>query len=243
MDYIQIDKLITTSFYKQISHSIKDAILKYEIKDNDQLPTELEVSTFFDISTGIVKRAYDLLEQEGLIKRIKGKGSFVTYRQQIELDVSLIKTGHASFIHKNSYRNQLLLKDHVSNKNIAGFPYDELPAIMYKQITCLEYFKQEKVCINTVYFNDSLYPNVESIFPIYESYLDFSNHYFNVVIKKQSNRLLSIAASDELARMLSIEALAPINKIISIYYTSTQQIAMFQVRYFPSNLLTIKAGF
>lgn len=80
MDYIHINKLITTSIYKQIASSIKQAIETGRLKFNDKLPTEKEICQTFLISQTAVKMAYEQLINEQLIMRIKGKGTYVTNR-------------------------------------------------------------------------------------------------------------------------------------------------------------------
>ncbi len=81
MDYIKINKLTKVSIYKQIAKSISDAIESGYLKYDDRLPTEKELCELFNISQTTVKRAYDKLIKENRIKRIKGKGTYVTNRK------------------------------------------------------------------------------------------------------------------------------------------------------------------
>ncbi len=80
MDYIRLNKTIKVSIYKQIALSITEAIENGRLKYNDKLPTEKEICEVFDISQTAVKMAYQTLIHENKIKRIKGKGTFVTNR-------------------------------------------------------------------------------------------------------------------------------------------------------------------
>lgn len=82
MDYIHINKLLKTSIYKQIASSITQAIDSGCLKYNDRLPTEKEICQAFSISQTAVKMAYEELINEGKIKRIKGKGTYVTNRDE-----------------------------------------------------------------------------------------------------------------------------------------------------------------
>ena len=80
MEYIHINKLLTTSIYKQIAESISMAIEKGTLSYNDKLPTEKEICQAFSISQTAVKMAYEELIKEKKIVRIKGKGTYVTNR-------------------------------------------------------------------------------------------------------------------------------------------------------------------
>lgn len=87
MNYIVINKLITKSIYKQIADSITEAIESGVLKYNDKLPTEKEICEMFLISQTAVKKGYETLINNGLIKRIKGKGTYVTNRETFKTDL------------------------------------------------------------------------------------------------------------------------------------------------------------
>ena len=63
--------------YEQIKTAIKQAIFSNELKEEDMLPSVRSMANDLKISFLTVKRAYDELEQEGYIKTIQGKGSFI----------------------------------------------------------------------------------------------------------------------------------------------------------------------
>ena len=63
--------------YEQIKTAIKQAIFSNELKEEDMLPSIRSMANDLKISFLTVKRAYDELEEEGYIKTVQGKGSFV----------------------------------------------------------------------------------------------------------------------------------------------------------------------
>ena len=63
--------------YEQIVGQIKDQILQGNLKEGDALSSVRVLAKDLKISALTVKKAYDYLEQEGLIATIHGKGSFV----------------------------------------------------------------------------------------------------------------------------------------------------------------------
>lgn len=70
--------------YEQISDQIKNMIRDGILKRNDNLPSVRTLSKELKISALTVKKAYDLLESEGLTSTIHGKGTYVT-AENIEL--------------------------------------------------------------------------------------------------------------------------------------------------------------
>ena len=63
--------------YEQLENAIKEAIFSNELKEEDMLPSVRNLANDLKISFLTVKKAYDELEQEGFIKTVQGKGSFV----------------------------------------------------------------------------------------------------------------------------------------------------------------------
>ncbi|QQP69423.1 LacI family DNA-binding transcriptional regulator [Carnobacterium sp. CS13] len=68
--------------YKVIYDSLKTKILNGTFPFNSQLPTEKELSDQYKVSRITSKRALNDLAEEGYIKRISGKGSFVILEKQ-----------------------------------------------------------------------------------------------------------------------------------------------------------------
>ena len=68
--------------YEQIKEKIKKAINSNELKSADVLPSVRSLAKDLRISVLTVKKAYDELENEGYIKTVQGKGSFVIPRSK-----------------------------------------------------------------------------------------------------------------------------------------------------------------
>ena len=74
---IIISNSSSVPIYEQIKQAIKTAILSDELKEDENLPSVRNLANDLRISFLTVKKAYDELEEEGYIKTIQGKGSFV----------------------------------------------------------------------------------------------------------------------------------------------------------------------
>ena len=72
---VDIDSPI--AYYIQLKKEI-DAVLKRGVwQPGDQIPGEAQLCQMFGVSRTVVRRALGDLEYEGVVKRIKGKGTFV----------------------------------------------------------------------------------------------------------------------------------------------------------------------
>lgn len=79
--------------YEQLKDQIRQAILKKDLLENDQLPSVRRLSKELSIGIVTVKRAYDDLVNEGFIISQAGKGYFVN-----KIDTKRFKTLHTKKI-------------------------------------------------------------------------------------------------------------------------------------------------
>ena len=63
--------------YRQIVRQVTDAIAGARLKPGDRLPSHRDLAAQLVIAPLTVKKAYDELEQEGLIETQRGRGTFV----------------------------------------------------------------------------------------------------------------------------------------------------------------------
>jgi GntR family transcriptional regulator len=64
--------------YHQLKEILKDYIESGEWKPGDIIPSENELQQEYNVSRNTVKKAFDDLVQEGILNRMKGKGTFVS---------------------------------------------------------------------------------------------------------------------------------------------------------------------
>ncbi|MDO4466584.1 MAG: GntR family transcriptional regulator [Bacillota bacterium] len=72
--------------YEQLVDQIKNKIIEGELKEGDALPSVRAFSNQLKISALTVKKAYDKLEEDGFVRTVHGKGTFV-----LEADHNLAK--------------------------------------------------------------------------------------------------------------------------------------------------------
>jgi GntR family transcriptional regulator len=68
--------------YFQLMRILKEQILSGRLGSGDRMPSEAELMADFGVSRVVVRRALQMLEEDGLIVRVRGKGTFVS--QQAE---------------------------------------------------------------------------------------------------------------------------------------------------------------
>lgn len=72
-----IDRHSAAPMYDQLRHLIVDGIARDGLQPGDPLPGEHRLCERYGISRTVVRQALAQLEHEGLVERVKGKGTFV----------------------------------------------------------------------------------------------------------------------------------------------------------------------
>ncbi len=75
---ILISNVSDKPLYQQIKDQIKDAVIKGEVAEGDQLPSIRTFATDLKVSVLTIRRVYDELEQEGFITSQVGIGTFIS---------------------------------------------------------------------------------------------------------------------------------------------------------------------
>lgn len=85
----EINRSAPTPMYHQLKHHILDDITSQKLMPGDMLPGEHRLCEKFSVSRTVVRQALSHLEHQGIIERVKGKGTFVAHRKTPE---SLVHT-------------------------------------------------------------------------------------------------------------------------------------------------------
>ncbi len=74
--------------YNQIYQSLSSDIVEGKYKAGETLPSEHKLLKLFGVSRETVRKALSLLQENGYIQKMKGKGSVVIYNPSMDLTVS-----------------------------------------------------------------------------------------------------------------------------------------------------------
>lgn len=83
---------MTIPLYEQLYNYVLESIRTGKLRDGDRVPSEAELAGQFNVSRITSKKALELLEQSGLIERIRGKGSFVRVENPLARETTLSGT-------------------------------------------------------------------------------------------------------------------------------------------------------
>lgn len=81
---IQIDYRSQKAIYEQVRDELKKLIMKGILKEGEKIPSVRDIAGSLAINPNTIQRAYRELENEGFIYSVKGKGNFVSPKQEAE---------------------------------------------------------------------------------------------------------------------------------------------------------------
>ncbi len=81
---IQIDYRSQKAIYEQVRDEMKKLIMKGILKEDEKIPSVREIAGSLAINPNTIQRAYRELENEGFIYSVRGKGNFVSPREDAE---------------------------------------------------------------------------------------------------------------------------------------------------------------
>lgn len=110
------------SLYQQLADSLRDKIYEGKYAFGDKLPAERSLAEKFGISHLTVRKALAILEEEGLLLRIQGKGTFVR-AQKYSIDMQQLDGFSSIFGQQGiTITNKVL----YSGVREAGFKYSRI---------------------------------------------------------------------------------------------------------------------
>ena len=102
---MKIDINNSTPIYEQIYKQLLEYITTGLMQANDKLPSVRELSSSIHINPNTVVKAYRLLEEQGFIYSVPGKGSFVSSKQNVQTKLFLQQINELSLeiVNKSKY--------------------------------------------------------------------------------------------------------------------------------------------
>ncbi|MGD8306477.1 MAG: GntR family transcriptional regulator [Ignavibacteria bacterium] len=79
---IEVSNSSPYPIYEQISRQIRNFIISGELSSGDSLPSIRSLANDLQVSVITTKKAYDLLEKEGYLDSVTGRGTFVAEKNK-----------------------------------------------------------------------------------------------------------------------------------------------------------------
>ena len=214
-----IDKTSPVPFYYQLRQLLERSVTSGALAFGDQVPTEAALCERYDVSRTVVRQALSDLERQGLLIRIKGKGTFVAEPKLTELVAQSLTSLHEDLAARGQRLETRVLRLEVEPVSPHVAQMLRLPES--EQIVLLERLRLlngEPLVVTTAHMPFSLCAPIleldmadRSLFETYERELGFKLH-------RGTRAIESRAAGRDIAQHLGIKEGAPVLTFTGVTY-------------------------
>ncbi|NQV50291.1 MAG: GntR family transcriptional regulator [Candidatus Marinimicrobia bacterium] len=222
-----IDKSSYIPLYIQVRDILKELINSGNLKPGDQIPSENELSTEFNISRMTVRQASQELLREGFINIRRGEGSFVNSVPHTQMLLKL--EGFSSEMAKLGYRNHSRVMEIQKIESFDSFEmaYSGLskpagePIIRIKRVRYVEEtpFAIESSFLSYKTGRGLMEPRMNDDTSIY-NYIEKELH---IRLSRADHVIQPGLAEPEIAKLLEVEPGSPVLKLRGTTYSMTNK--------------------
>ena len=206
-------------YYLQLKSVLEEKIDKRELKPGDQLPSEADICEEFGVSRTVVRQALKDLEYSGLVRKRKGKGTFVSEPKVLESFVQELggfyqdmtdqqRTTHSEVIKLETLsvtqRVAKVLQMRANTKVILLRRLRFVDGAPFQLVSSYIPYKLCPTLLDADFREQSLYRFLEER---------------GIFLMRGYRTIEAVRATEDEARKLDIEAGAPLIRIESIGYT------------------------
>ena len=98
----------------EIARQLKQEILSGQYVNRNRLPVEPELAAQLGVTRKTLRGALDLLEKEGLLERIPGKGTFLPHRSGSDIGNLFLLLPCSDYFLKSDYQTKSIIRDILS---------------------------------------------------------------------------------------------------------------------------------
>ena len=225
--------------HKQIEKALRENIATGEYDHGKLFPNEVALSNLFGVSRNTVRQAFNVLVNEGLLKRKQGKGTTVVRHTSnvthLEEWHSFSKDMAAQGVSIKNY--QIAFTSEICDRQLAT-ELDVLPETEVKKLTRIKGNESAPF----VLFESWFHPRI----PL-NGHLDFTQplneileNEFSVIAMHSSEELSAITADERIADLLQVEKGAPVFFRKRRVYDAGMRIVEFNKCYYRHDKMTYK---
>jgi len=201
-----------SSLYLTVKDEIEELIVKGTFKPGDQLPSEYDLSKKYGVSRMTLREALRALEEEGLVAKKQGLGTFVKTTAQRIKSILDVNYGVTEMIKNMGFRPG------TQEKNVEEVFADSHmgKALNVKEGTKIIALERVRTAdkIPVAYTLDmipvTVLPNMNDLKDLGESIYDFLQEKCNINLSSSMARLFSTKATRKLADKLRIKLNSPL---------------------------------
>jgi GntR family transcriptional regulator len=216
-----IDKSSPVPYHYQLRRLLEEAVTSGTLAVGAQLPTEAWLCERYDVSRTVVRQALSDLEREGLVNRMKGKGTFVAGPKLSEHLIQSLTSLHEDLAARGERLDTKVLR--LEEQPVSAHVAEELRLPESERIVLLErlrFLHGEPLVVTTAHMPYAMCAPIlgldmsaRSLFETYEHELGFTLH-------RGTRAVEARVAGRDIAHQLGISEGAPVLVFSGVTYVA-----------------------
>ncbi len=212
-----IDRDSSVPFYAQLKDEICAHIDRGAWKSGDQLPSEPDLCEIFAVSRTVVRQALQELEHSGIIRREKGRGTFVA-KPKINESLAQNLTGFyqdmtgQGLVPVSQVLKQAQTMPSAKIAGLLGLSV-EMPVV---EIERLRFIGDEPLVLVTTWLPQRLVPGLEHVDFTHQSLYAVLERDYGLVIARGRRTVEAVGASARAAELLQVSIGTPLMQLDSV---------------------------
>jgi len=213
-----LDKKVPIPYHYQLRELLRGELGAGRWAVGEQLPSERELCEAFDLSRTTVREAIDALVNEGLLRREKGRGTFVAEPKMVESAL------HHSPFTDSMNEQGIPVKTNVLRQEVTSPPYvvaqelqltpNDLVILTVRVRSAFD----EPILVSNSYVPHKLCPSLVNDDLTHNSLYQLLREKYGLVIAQAKRYMEAVAANDIEAELLGIKPGTPLMLIESTVY-------------------------
>ncbi len=217
----RIDRDSPIPYYAQVKDALQTRIREGEWQAGHQLPGEPELCRIFKVSRTVIRQALNELLHEGLIVRVKGRGTFVAEPKIKESLIQRLTGFHEDMVSQGYTPITQTLRQEAVPASAQVAVYLEIePGTPVIEIERLRLVQDEPAVLVTTYIPSALCPDLLHMDLSHQSLYAFLETHCGLTIARGRRFIEAVPANTREARLLKIKKGAPLILLDSVSYLS-----------------------
>lgn len=204
----------STYLYDQIRIMILKMIETGEFQEGEKIPSELELVELFGASRITVRRAIKELEDEGVLKIVRGKGTFVEKAKRPVRILNLEEGFTDGLQIGNNQVTKVILEKKIitASKGISRLFESEKPIEVLKLVRVIRE-GDKTISVDYAFLPVEIYPDIENLVGDNISTFRLINNHYKVHFRKAKKEVEIVHPNDEVAALMKV---SPLDQIVQI---------------------------
>jgi GntR family transcriptional regulator len=223
-----IDRTSLLPFYFQLKQILLAELADRELSPGDRLPGDHELCETYGVSRTVVRQALAELETEGVIERVKGRGTFVAPPRTTEHLVQSLTGLYEDVVSRGSKLRSDVRRQEVVPAD--GKIARQLQLVEGSDVLCIErlrFVDEEPWVLTTTYLPFEIAPGLLTDDLTHQSLYALLENTYGVVLTHGRRAVEAAAAGEEVAAALALQPGEPVLVLRSASYAAERPVEVF----------------